>query len=59
MFVDISASSFKCNGIKNLPPAGCQALVAPSAQVHVSGVLEACSTTLARVVASEVKVQKP
>jgi hypothetical protein len=60
VLIDMSSSSFKCNGKnKNLPPAGCQATVAPGAQVHVSGVLETCSTTLARVVASQVMVQKP
>jgi hypothetical protein len=60
VLVDIGSSSFKCNGNnKNLPPAGCQATVAPGAKVHVSGVLEACSTTMARVVASQVMVQKP
>lgn len=56
--VDISSSSFKCNGNKNLPPAGCQALVAVGAKVHVSGLLEACSSSQALVAASQVKVQK-
>jgi hypothetical protein len=56
--VDADAASFECNGQKGLSDDQCRALVVPGAKIHVSGLLEACDATVARVVASEVKLQK-
>ena len=56
--VDAGSASFKCVGSKKVPADQCPAQVAPGAKVHVSGLLESCGTAEARVIASEVKVQK-
>ncbi len=54
-------ASFECtprSGPNAPTPEQCRALVAPGAQVHVSGTLDACGATSAQVTASKVIVQK-
>jgi hypothetical protein len=57
--VDTTGASFRCvGGAKALTDADCRATVKAGAKVHVSGRLDACSLSAARVGAAEVKVQK-
>lgn len=54
-------ASFECtprSGPNAPTPEQCRALVAPGAQVHVTGILDACGATSAQVTASKVAVQK-
>jgi hypothetical protein len=57
--VDTAGASFRCiGGAKALTDTECRASVKAGAQVHVSGRLDSCSSSAAKVAASEVKVQK-
>jgi hypothetical protein len=54
--VTTAGASFKCNGKPS--NADCKESVKDGAQVHVRGLLNACSMSAATVAADEVKVQK-
>jgi hypothetical protein len=57
--VDTTGASFRCIGGAKAPSdTECRGSVKAGAKVHVSGRLDACSPSAARVAASEVKVQK-
>jgi hypothetical protein len=58
--VDVSASGaqFVCNGDKKGSASTCQATVKAGAKIHVRGTLTSCTSEVAQVVATEVKVQK-